>query len=456
MLLIIFSPLIVLAVPYFIIQGFYESKKIKKQIEEIKKRNIEMKKSEMEEGRLNRYCIAFKDLPFSPDEKQVIYVENTYDEKVNNFIKENYDRLVTEFEKNNLEFVYLPLYFNVELEEKIRYYAPYITERENITSSYMLDYMLRPENREYITASLLFRPQKREDDWVFSALYMDDISADVSEIVQKVYNAFILQILNRVEFQIVRPKKDSEIIRFREKLKTDVINEPIAPYGTNDNEATTLQEDTGDIRFREVRNNDSDDDILFKDGDDDDILFRDGDDDSDKFELDDETAEELAEIYIKLQDTVKSLRLKGIALGVIHKFIDELEPISPLLITEDLRLFLPLYNNIEIELSAQKKALYFLFLNHPEGIVLQHLENYHNELINYYKQTNNGILTQKMEERIRKLETYGNNQLHVVIARIREAFCTKFDERLARRYFISGKKGQPYRISLDSTLVEWE
>lgn len=54
------------------------------------------------------------------------------------------------------------------------------------------------------------------------------------------------------------------------------------------------------------------------------------------------------------------------------------------------------------------------------------------------------------------METYGNNQLHVVIARIREAFCTKFDERLARRYFISGEKGQPYRISLDSILVEWE
>lgn len=77
-------------------------------------------------------------------------------------------------------------------------------------------------------------------------------------------------------------------------------------------------------------------------------------------------------------------------------------------------------------------------------------------MINYYKQTNNGILTQNMEESIRKWETYGNNQLHVVIARIRETFCTKFDERLARRYFISGEKGQPYRISIDSTLVEWE
>lgn len=55
-----------------------------------------------------------------------------------------------------------------------------------------------------------------------------------------------------------------------------------------------------------------------------------------------------------------------------------------------------------------------------------------------------------------KLETYGNNQLHVVIARIREAFCIKFDERLARNYFIHGEKGQPYIISLDQELIKWE
>jgi hypothetical protein len=43
-----------------------------------------------------------------------------------------------------------------------------------------------------------------------------------------------------------------------------------------------------------------------------------------------------------------------------------------------------------------------------------------------------------------------------LIARIREAFCLKFDERLARNYFISGEKGQPYRIPLDQELIKWE
>ena len=165
---------------------------------------------------------------------------------------------------------------------------------------------------------------------------------------------------------------------------------------------------------------------------------------------------EIEEILKNIQTNVGKLRLMGVALGAIHEFIDELEPLSPLVITEDLRIFLPQYNNIEIELSAQRKALFFLFLNHPEGIVLQRLEDYHNEFVNYYKQTNNGVLTPKMEESIKKLEEYGNNQVNVLITRIREAFCLKFDERLARNYFISGERGQLYRIPLDRDLVKWE
>lgn len=168
--------------------------------------------------------------------------------------------------------------------------------------------------------------------------------------------------------------------------------------------------------------------------------------------------DEIVVIFENLRKTVDSLRLKGIALGAIHEFIDRQEPLSPLIITEDLRLFLPLYNNIEIKLGAQHKALFFLFLNHPEGIVLQHLAEYHNEWMNYYCQTNKRLFVSrsKMEESLRKLETYGNNQLNVVLTRIREAFCKKFDERLACNYFIRGEKGQAYKITLNRDLVVWK
>ena len=416
---------------------------------------MEKRVNEESQGKLNKYFIAFKDLPFSPDEKQVIYVENAFNEKINAFIKGNYYRLVTAFKKKNYEFVYLPLYFNAEIEEKIRYYAPYITECETLQSSYLLDYMVRPENRTRITPSLLFYPKRESDQLIFSGIFIDESNAEVSDIVERVETLIYLRqtaIANQIieTVNTIADELNTHIEIVDETSSIPNVSEYNAPYATNSDETATLQENIDDytgVRFRVAKDNESDD-ILFRDGDD--------EDESEKNELDYEAAEELAEIYINLQNTIKLLRLKGIALGAIHRFIDKQEPLSSLVITDDLRLFLPLYNNIEIVMSAQIKALYFLFLNHPEGIVLQYLGDYHSELMNYYRQTNKGVLTPRMEESLIKLETYGNNQLNVLIARIREAFCLKFDEHLARNYFITGEKGQPYKISLDRGLIRWE
>lgn len=61
-----------------------------------------------------KYSIALKDLPFEPERRQVIYVENQYDERINTIIKDNYERLKWSFKRTNLDFVYLPMFFNDE------------------------------------------------------------------------------------------------------------------------------------------------------------------------------------------------------------------------------------------------------------------------------------------------------------------------------------------------------
>lgn len=452
-----------------------------------------------------KYSIVFKDIKFAPERSQVIYVENLYDETVNSFIRDNYDKLVEEFRKNNLEFVYLPIYFNASgQKEKIRYYVPYLTSliKEQTLSCYLLDYMLYPENRAEISPSLLFCPKQRqgENEWAFLAIRIDDMiedNATVFDIAQKVDD--VNGIITRVT-GVAGGKAELQSVDSMEEEMPDEVSELDALYASqqdvveDDSENVCIRvvkesadielDEESDIRFRQVFS-EEDENVLFGSADeenytdDSDIRFRIVSnpekieeknrikdfydaipqiiEDEKMFEkdIDVDTAVEICEILFNLQKTVKALRIKGVALGALHKFIDKQEPISPLVITEELRIFLPLYNNIEIELSAQMKALYFLFLNHPEGIILQHLEDYHSELMNYYRQTNNGVLTPKMEESMKKLEAYGNNQLHVIITRIRGAFCSKFDERLACNYFISGEKGEPYRIPLDPQLVEW-
>ena len=421
------------------------------------------------------YCISLKNLSFTPDKKQVIYVENLYDEKVNLFIRDNYDALVAGFKANGLEFVYLPLYFNAnDIETKVRYYAPYlvsqIKEPDSLRSCYLLNYMVRAENRTRVPASLLFAPRQETGEWIYHGFSFDDMigcGAGVVDVVEKTNNE-ILRIKAEIEGEVrfrISPSddNDSERARFRkvpaeEENKVEesrtlfrkVEESPEESLDRTRREEEKLKKKRGSWALG----------TLFCDWVE--SVCEDPCDEEDDASRIRETQEmflkgeiEIKEILADLQANVEKLRLMGVALGAIHEFIDKQEPLSQLVITDDLRLLLPLYN-VEIELSAQKKALYFLFLNHPEGIVLQRLEDYHNEFVNYYKQTNKGVLTPKMEESIKKLETYGNNQLNVLITRIREAFCLKFDERLARNYFISGERGESYRIPLDCDLVKWE
>ena len=413
-----------------------------------------------------KFGIALNNQPFTPDNKQVIYVENSYDEKVNLFIKENYDSLVAGFRSYDLEFVYLPLYFKAsDIEAKVRYYAPYllsqIKEPDSLRSSYLLNYMVRPENRTKLPASLLFVPRQETGEWIYHGFSLDDMigsGAGVVDVVEKTNNE-ILRIKAEIEGEVrfrISPSddNDSERARFRKvpAEEENKIEESRTLYRKVEEciEACSAGAPSEEEKAKKKRRSWGFG-SLFSEWMCGMAVSLDEEDDEEY----NEAQGNVGEILADLQSNVEKLRLMGVALGAIHEFIDKHEPLSQLVITDDLRLLLPLYN-VEIELSAQKKALYFLFLNHPEGIVLQRLEDYHNEFVNYYKQTNKGVLTPKMEESIKKLEEYGNNQLNVLIARIREAFCLKFDERLARNYFISGERGQSYRIPLDPDLVKWE
>lgn len=376
------------------------------------------------------YQLSFANLPFKPDKSQVIYVESLYDEQANRFITDNYHELRQWFEYRGYEFIYLPMLFkDDELKRKVLYYAPYLETKivadKSLRSSYLLNFLSSSHLGEAVKPSILFGPERCGDEWLFQACELP-----LSGVASK----DIIQLLDAVSSGTLFVNEscatsDNVLMNYQPS------SEPRSSMSIESDEKRSARK-----RFFFSKMVDKIQGELFEDDVEEYAPLRD----------------EVAEILESLENSVKKLRLQGVTLSAIHEFIDKQEPLSPLVITEDLRIFLPEYNNIEIELSAQRKALYFLFLNHPEGIVLQHLEEYHKELMNYYKQTNGGVVTPRMEESIKKLETYGNNQLNVVITRIREAFCSKFDERLARHYFISGERGQAYKIGLPQALIRWQ
>ena len=124
--------------------------------------------------------------------------------------------------------------------------------------------------------------------------------------------------------------------------------------------------------------------------------------------------------------------------------------------TKDFRLFLPDYNDIEIKMEPLVKAVYLLFLKHPDGIVFKELSDYREELLNIYK----GLKPMGLSKRtIQSIEDVTNpllNSINEKCARIRSAFVKEFDEGLAKNYFVTGERGEAKRITLSRDLVVWE
>ena len=163
-----------------------------------------------------------------------------------------------------------------------------------------------------------------------------------------------------------------------------------------------------------------------------------------------------ADILRDLRMTVQRLRLEGVSLMAIHEFIDKQEPLSRMIITPDYRIFLPDYNNMEIEMGALPKAIYFLYLRYPKGIIYKHMPDYYNELLGIYKQLRPNTDEARLNLTVTKVVNPLGNALNENLARIRKAFVEKFDEHLANNYIILGERGAAYSISLDRDLITWE
>ena len=62
----------------------------------------------------------------------------------------------------------------------------------------------------------------------------------------------------------------------------------------------------------------------------------------------------------------------------------------------------------------------------------------------------------KQEQSIRDVTNPCNNSINEKCARIREAFVQNFDDRLAKNYYITGKRGEAKRIVLDKSMIIWD
>ena len=134
----------------------------------------------------------------------------------------------------------------------------------------------------------------------------------------------------------------------------------------------------------------------------------------------------------------KDLLLKAIGVPLLEELRIEAArgELSRLVITEDCRFVLADYNNTEVELQPVHKAVYMLFLAHPEGIEFKRLADYREELTNYYMRTARWMDRGKIVESVDKLVNPLDNAINEKCSRIKKVFLDLMDEYRASYYII--------------------
>ncbi len=370
--------------------------------------------------------VTIDNLPFNPVRGQVIYVDYDNNKRINSFIVSNYDWLRSMFRENGLEFCYLPLLG----EELISYHAPYLSDKQ------------RQDLLQSIPSiASLIETQSP------SLLYALDEEGD-GELRLLPINARWYNKLDKVFTTLADNIRKDLASHYPTRRHEDVVSEPTIRY--------SLSEDSPDIKsdIRFSLSLDSPDikqsEEVAKEPDVRYSLKRSEVSADDLFDAESEA------MISDLKKLVEALKNKGVNTMFIHGIVDEGERLSSLVITKDYRIFLPEYQNREIIMPALPKAVFILFLKHPEGIRFKDLADYHDELLGIYRALNPIGGTKRQLQSIQAVTNPMSNSINEKCAQIREAFIKQFDDRLAQNYYITGKRGEPKRIMLAPSLVVWE
>lgn len=151
-------------------------------------------------------------------------------------------------------------------------------------------------------------------------------------------------------------------------------------------------------------------------------------------------AEELSQLVRELVEAGRNdLLLRSIGVPVLEELHIEAarRRLSRLLITKDYRFILLDEQNREVELNPVHKAVYLLFLKHPEGIEFKKLRDYREELLGYYMATARFMDKRTITESVDMLIDPLNNSINEKCSRIKSVFLSMMDQYRASYYIVS-------------------
>ena len=130
-----------------------------------------------------------------------------------------------------------------------------------------------------------------------------------------------------------------------------------------------------------------------------------------------------------------------------------------LLVNGDMKIVLPEYDEMEIEMPAMCRTLYILFMKlrkqGGDGIVLKNIDEHRDEILAIYALVKPGADEHRVKQSVDNLCNPLSDSLNQTISRINR--CVKnaiTDADLVKRYTVTGKKGELYSIALDPQYLE--
>ena len=336
------------------------------------------------------------DLKFLPSEKEVIYYEKNYSEELNDIISSHYAELCHMARKHYRELIYLPEYNKSQaghnLEAEVSYLNPRHTGCMEVPSGFIT--------------------------------YHDILTA--YHINEDISGPCLIRCMSHDE----QGDTFRFSIRYLESTDYETFVKEFSEYLHSTQEPVTMYHLMSDKEYEEYMS---------------------------QFTADDRFDSDVRRMVNEIRSRIMELESRGMSSLVIRKLIGDV-PDKPgrLLVDKHFRIILPDYNDMEIDLSPLQKTVFILFLRHPEGIYFKELDDYQGELFDIYSSITGRSDTKAIMQSIEKLTDPYDNSINEKCARIKMAFTSKFNDEIARWYYVDGKKGGKKTILIPRDLVTWE
>ena len=157
----------------------------------------------------------------------------------------------------------------------------------------------------------------------------------------------------------------------------------------------------------------------------------------------------------EVKERVQKLKEYGMNEQEITSLIHTNQTVLTLTISKNYRFFLG-ENRVEVHMEPLVKAVYLLFLSHPEGIAFKDLPNYRKELTKIYSEVRPWGLSERALQSIEDVTNPLLNSINEKCARIHKAFVNALYSKSAEPYIIKGMRGGIKKIDLPREHINWE